>query len=79
MLDNSLASQLKTLLEKVIQPIELVSTLDDRPKSAELAGLLDEIAAMSELVTHSRTGDDPRRPSFVIRRAGTDIEVGFAG
>ncbi|GAB3206794.1 alkyl hydroperoxide reductase subunit F [Nocardia tengchongensis] len=79
MLDNSLASQLKTLLEKVTQPIELVSTLDDRPKSAELAGLLDEIAAMSDLVTHSRTGDDPRRPSFVIRRAGTDIEVGFAG
>ncbi|WP_433594274.1 alkyl hydroperoxide reductase subunit F [Nocardia sp. CA-145437] len=79
MLDASLARQLKTLLEKVTQPIELVSTLDDRPKSAELAELLDEIAGLSDLVTHARTGDDPRRPSFVIRRAGTGIEVGFAG
>ncbi|MFE3291370.1 alkyl hydroperoxide reductase subunit F [Rhodococcus sp. NPDC059234] len=79
MLEASLASQLKTLLEKVIQPIELVSTLDDGPKSAELAELLDEIAGMSDLVTHSRTGDDPRRPSFAIRRVGTAVEVQFAG
>ncbi|MEV0104286.1 alkyl hydroperoxide reductase subunit F, partial [Nocardia sp. NPDC050789] len=79
MLDASLARQLKTLLEKVTRPIELVSTLDDRPKSAELAELLDEIAGLSDLVTHARTGDDARRPSFVIRRVGTGIEVGFAG
>ncbi|GEM30326.1 alkyl hydroperoxide reductase subunit F [Nocardia neocaledoniensis NBRC 108232] len=79
MLETALASQLKTLLEKLTQPIELVSTLDDRPKSTELAELLDEIAGLSDLVTHARTGADPRRPSFVIRRTGTDIEVRFAG
>ncbi|GAA4484756.1 alkyl hydroperoxide reductase subunit F [Rhodococcus olei] len=79
MLEAPLANQLKSLLEKVTLPIELVSSLDDRPKSAELAELLDQIAGLSDLVTHSRTGDDPRRPSFAIRRVGTDIEVQFAG
>lgn len=34
---------------------------------------------MSDLVTHVRTGNDRRRPSFVIRRLGSDIEVRFAG
>ncbi|WP_137875198.1 alkyl hydroperoxide reductase subunit F [Rhodococcus sp. Q] len=79
MLEAGLATQLKSLLEKVTQPIELVSSLDDSAKSTELAGLLDQIAGLSDQVTHSRTGDDPRRPSFAIRRVGTDIEVQFAG
>ena len=79
MLDASLAAQLKSLLEKVTQPIELVSSLDDRPKSKELADLLDQIVGMSDLVTHVRDGEATRRPSFLIRRVGTDIEVEFAG
>ncbi len=79
MLDASLAAQLKSLLEKVTQPIELVSSLDDRPKSKELADLLDQIAGMSDLVTHVRDGEATRRPSFLIRRVGTDIAVEFAG
>ena len=43
MLDASLAAQLKSLLEKVVQPIELVSSLDDSKKSTELNELLEEI------------------------------------
>ena len=39
MLDASLAAQLASLLEKVTHPIELESSLDDRPKSTELAQL----------------------------------------
>src|SRR5690606_17323180 len=79
MLDASLAAQLKSLLEKVTQPIELVSSLDDRPKSKELADLLDQIAGITVLVTHVRDGEAARRPSFLIRRVGTDVEVEFAG
>ena len=79
MLDANIAAQLKSHLEKVAQPIVLRSSLDDSPKSAELAGLLDEIAAMSELITVERTDDDERRPSFAITRAGTDVSVRFAG
>ncbi|MDX5312206.1 MAG: alkyl hydroperoxide reductase subunit F, partial [Rhodococcus sp. (in: high G+C Gram-positive bacteria)] len=79
MLEASLAGQLKSLLERLTLPIELVSSLDDGPKSAELAALLDEIAAMSDKITHERRDDDARRPSFAIRRVGADIEVRFAG
>ena len=79
MLDTSLAGQLKSLLERLTVPIELVSSLDDGPKSAELAELLTEIAAMSDKITYTRTDDDARRPSFAIRRTGTDVEVRFAG
>ncbi len=59
-------------------PIELAASLDDGPKSAELAELLDEIAALSDHITVVRRDDD-RRPSFAIERAGTDISVRFAG
>jgi alkyl hydroperoxide reductase subunit F len=79
MLEPALVAQLRTYLTNITQPIELVASLDDGPKSAELAGLLDEIAALSVKITTRRADDDPRRPSFAIRRVGTDLEVRFAG
>ncbi|WP_299558529.1 alkyl hydroperoxide reductase subunit F [uncultured Mycolicibacterium sp.] len=79
MLDASTTAQLKTYLEKVTMPIELVASLDDGPKSAQLAELLQETAALSDKVTYRRADDDPRRPSFRIERVGTDIRVQFAG
>ncbi|MCC6184537.1 MAG: alkyl hydroperoxide reductase subunit F [Microthrixaceae bacterium] len=79
MLDDAIATQLRTHLQKVVQPIVLRASLDDGAKSAELAALLDEIAAMSELITVEQTDDDERRPSFAIVRAGTDVSVRFAG
>ncbi len=45
MLDANLAATLKTHLAKITRPIELVTSLDDSPKSAELAELLDERVA----------------------------------
>jgi alkyl hydroperoxide reductase subunit F len=78
MLDPALASQLRAYLANLRHPVELVAAVDDGPKSAELLALLDEIAAMSDLITVGR-GDDPRRPSFAVVRAGTDIRVRFAG
>jgi alkyl hydroperoxide reductase subunit F len=79
MLDPALRDQLAGYLTKVSEPVELVSSLDDSARSAELAGLLDEIASLSERVTHVRGGQDGRRPSFAVRRVGTDVEVRFAG
>ena len=79
MLDANLTAQLKTYLDMLEAPIELVSSLDERPKSAEMAELLDEIAALSDRVTHRRADDDERRPSFAIVRPGSDISVRFAG
>ena len=79
MLDANLTNQLKTHLERLTQPIELVATLDDGPKSAQLRELLGEIAALSPMIATSFDGTDTRRPSFEIRRVGTDIAVQFAG
>ena len=79
MLDATLRQQLEGHLANLRHPIELVSSLDDGKKSAELAGLLDEIAALSDKITVRRADDDPRRPSFAIVRAGTDVSVRFAG
>ncbi|HEY9555926.1 MAG TPA: alkyl hydroperoxide reductase subunit F [Acidimicrobiales bacterium] len=79
MLDTAIASQLKSHLENITRPIELVASLDDSPKSAELLELLEEIAGMSDDITVVRRDDDERRPSFAIQRVGTDISVRFAG
>ncbi|MEY4174814.1 MAG: hypothetical protein RI900_1979 [Actinomycetota bacterium] len=85
MLEPTLAAQLKTHLQRLALPIELAAALDDSPKSAQLAELLDQIAGLSPLISVTQF-DDERRPSFAIRRAvgGTsDVpdagEVRFAG
>src|SRR5690606_39648089 len=57
---------------------ELVASLDDSDKSRELDQLLDQIASTSGKITR-RAGNDARKPSFEIVRAGTDVSVGFAG
>ena len=79
MLDTTLTAQLAAHLQHVTQPVELVASLDDTPKSRELRELLDEIAALSDKITVVRRDDDERRPSFSINRAGTDVGVRFAG
>lgn len=79
MLDATLKSQLKTYLERVTQPIEIVASLDDGAKSRELHDLLAEIAGLSNLITFSADGNDARRPSFSLNRPGADISLRFAG
>ena len=81
MLDANLQTQLKAYLANVTAPVELVASLDDGAKSKELQELLETIASLSDKVSYVRAGDDDtaRKPSFLIRRAGTDIGVRFAG
>ena len=78
MLDAATTTQLKSYLDKVVVPIELVASLDDSPKSVELLGLLEDTAALSDKITVRRE-DNPRKPSFAISRVGTDVAVTFAG
>ncbi|GAA4331398.1 alkyl hydroperoxide reductase subunit F [Pigmentiphaga soli] len=79
MLDANLKNQLKTYLEKITQPIELVASLDDGEKSRELRELLQEIAGLSPRITLvERRDDDERKPSFTINRPGADIGIRFA-
>src|SRR5690606_3677723 len=79
MLDDNLKTQLKAYLEKLVQPIELVASLDDSDKSRELDALLHDIASMSERISLRRDDNaDARKPSFAINRLGTDVSVSFA-
>jgi alkyl hydroperoxide reductase subunit F len=47
MLDANLKAQLKTYLERVTRPIEIVASLDDGAKSREMHSLLQDIASLS--------------------------------
>jgi len=78
-LDANLKEQLKAYLGNITRPVELVASLDDSAKSAELFELLNEIAELSDKISVIRADDDARRPSFLIRRAETDVGVRFAG
>ncbi|MEN3951249.1 alkyl hydroperoxide reductase subunit F [Iodidimonas sp. SYSU 1G8] len=79
MLDAKLKGQLEAYFERITQPVELAAALDDGAKSREMQTLLKDIASLSDKITLVEEGEDPRKPSFAIRRAGTDIAVRFAG
>ncbi len=78
MLDSNLKTQLRAYLERVTQPIALVASLDDRPASAEMKALLEDVAALCDKITLRLDGNDARRPSFNISRVGSDMGVRFA-
>ncbi|NBV19479.1 alkyl hydroperoxide reductase subunit F [Janthinobacterium sp.] len=80
MLDATLKTQLKSYLEKVVYPLELVASLDDSAKAREMKELLQEIVLLSDKITLvERMEAGVRTPSFSINRAGSDIGVRFAG
>ena len=80
MLDTTLKNQLKTYLERLTKPIEILASLDSSEKSQEMLSLLEEIESLSTQVTLNKNGDDKRKPSFEIKRVGEVIgEVRFAG
>ena len=80
MLDATMTQQLGTYLANLREPIELVASLGDDPKSAQTRELLEEIAALHDMVSASFDGDDARKPSFIIRRAADATKwVRFAG
>ena len=78
MLDDTLQSQLKSYLERVTQPFEIVASLDDSEASREMRGLLEQIAGLSSFITLRTDGDDARRPSFSLNRVGHDMGIRFA-
>ncbi|AVO59491.1 alkyl hydroperoxide reductase subunit F [Pseudomonas chlororaphis] len=79
MLDANLKAQLKSYLERVTQPIEIVASLDDGAKSQEMLELLKDVASLSSQITLLDNGSDGRKPSFSINRPGADISLRFAG
>ncbi|WP_186026964.1 alkyl hydroperoxide reductase subunit F [Burkholderia gladioli] len=80
MLDANLKNQLKSYLDKLTRPIELVASLDDGAKSQELIALLKEIGELSPRVSVIERRDDAeRKPSFSIGEPGKATGIRFAG
>ncbi|WP_122315384.1 alkyl hydroperoxide reductase subunit F [Pseudomonas cichorii] len=79
MLDANLKAQLKSYLERVTRPIEIVASLDDGAKSQEMLALLNDVLSVSKDITLQDNGNDARKPSFSLNSPGQDISLRFAG
>ncbi|MCA9680018.1 MAG: thioredoxin family protein, partial [Myxococcales bacterium] len=81
MLDEAITLQLRTYLERLDAPIELVAALDDSPTAAEIRALIDELVALSPKLTARDAAADEavRRPSFSVGRVGEPARIRFAG
>ena len=83
MLDANIKAQLKSYLERVTQPIEIVASLDEGAKSREMQELLNDVVEQSALITLSASTDqaNTRTPSFSVgpKEGGKEGRVRFAG
>ena len=80
MLDATLQSQLAAYLERVTLPIEIVASLGDDDNSAEMRDLLQTLQRLrADKIAVRFDGQDARKPSFSLQRAGTDTRLRFAG
>ena len=80
MLDANTKAQLRSYLDRITQPVEIVASLDDSQASGEMQSLLKDIAESSSLVTVTESrGDNQRKPSFSINRPGESHGPRFAG
>lgn len=79
MLDTNIAGQLKTYLQNLQRPVEIIASLEDGKKSLEMRELLVEIAEMSDKVSFSDTDNDARKPSFRIQQPSGQEHIRFAG
>jgi len=79
MLDDALKAQLQQYLGLLRQPIRLIASLDDSETGKDMRQLLDTIVSLSDKVTLDATGNDARKPSFVVVREGETQGVRFAG
>ncbi|MDO9235496.1 MAG: alkyl hydroperoxide reductase subunit F [Aquabacterium sp.] len=80
MLDDTLKAQLAAYLERVTQPFEITASLSDSDNSNEMLALLQTITSLrSDKITLNTDGHDARKPSFTLRRAGSETSLRFAG
>jgi alkyl hydroperoxide reductase subunit F len=80
MLDSNLKTQLKGYLQRISQPVEIAASVDDSDKSREMLELLADIESASDLIKVDARRDDAQlKPSFALRRPGTEPRVRFAG
>jgi alkyl hydroperoxide reductase subunit F len=79
-LDNDLTTQLGAYLQRVQHPFELIASLDDSETSKQTLELLQTIQGLcGDKITVHTDGNDARRPSFSVQRAGIQTSLRFAG
>ncbi|MEI7429171.1 MAG: alkyl hydroperoxide reductase subunit F [Betaproteobacteria bacterium] len=78
MLDNAMLVQLKTYLEMLQAPVEVVASLDASSKSQEMRALLDNIAKVSRKIHLRYDGEYARKPSFSVGVPGETPRIRFA-
>ena len=78
MLDANVKNQLKTYLQNLKHPVELVVSADDSKKSAELTSLAQDIVDSSALVS-SIAVQGQRTPSMTVINPQQNTSITFAG
>ncbi len=79
MLDAGIKDQLRAYMERLVAPIELVASLDASQGATEMRALVEDIASTSTLITARFDGQDARKPSFTVAKAGEPARITFAG
>jgi len=80
MLDQDLKTQLGAYLQRVQQPFEIVASLDDSETASQMRDLLRTIVGLrADKITLREDGNDARKPSFSLARAGSTTDLRFAG
>lgn len=79
MLEANIKQQLKTYLQMLRHPIELVASLDHSDNANKMEELLNEIRECSDKVSVRLDGQHELRPSFAIAKQGEEGRVRFAG
>ena len=78
MLNEALQAQLRTYLQKIVVPVELIASLDESQGASEMRILLETIESLTDKVSVRLDGQHPRRPSFQVRRVEAETSLHFA-
>src|SRR6476661_3584518 len=81
MLEAAIKAQLKTYMERLVQPIELRAFLDNSENARKMRSLLEDIASVSGKISIVDAGPaaGERVPSFQVSQVGADTGIRFAG
>jgi alkyl hydroperoxide reductase subunit F len=81
MLDDTMKTQLKGYLERVVRPIEITARVDGSENAREMLALLNDIVPLSDQITltEHRAAVGERAPAFSLTSPGQDIHLTFAG
>lgn len=79
MIDTNMKEQLKSVFEKLENPVELVHTTSQHEKQAELVNMLNDVAGTSDKITVTSSDSQTDQPHFYIKYNGQENGVKFTG